>query len=251
MKNIYILLVSLFFVSVISAQTGTTIDRVHLKIGKILEGKIIETKPGEYIIFMPSGKDADEIYIEQIDIIKIEQVEVDVKKKKQSKVSYSNFTYLSYINNMTTKDTTSRGGAYISNGILIQFNESFGLDLGVVLGITKGSRVTSIPILFNLKLNKTFSEKLIGFYYLEAGPQVASYKNNYQNNSYSLWGTGIGVKYKKNNNFSFFGSIGATQEWLGTPRIYNYFVNNELYRSDRKIESNGISNLQINLGINF
>ncbi len=150
MYKTILLVLGVFLFTFASAQETKTIDQVHLKIGKVLEGEVIETKPGEYIIFQPSGKDADQIYIKEEDIIKIVQIEVEVEEKTK-KVFYSNYSYLAYNYNLTTKDTVSNIGAYFSNGVLIQLSPSFGLDLGVVVGICKGSRLTGIPLILNIK----------------------------------------------------------------------------------------------------
>ncbi len=252
MYKTILLVVGVLLFTFASAQETKTIDQVHLKIGKVLEGKVIETKPGEYIIFQPSGKDADQIYIKEDDIIKIVQVEVK-EKEKIKKVFYANYSYLAYNYNLTTKDTVSNVGVYFSNGILIQINPSFGFDLGVVVGLCKGSRLTGIPVMLNIKLNKTFSDKITGFYYIEGGIDFYSYKNQYKNDGYFnlIGGSGVGVKLQRDDKLSVFSAIGVNRTMIETPRITNYYVNETLYRTDVILGEHPVSFLQLSVGINF
>jgi hypothetical protein len=229
------------------SQKQKTQDEVHLKMGKILVGEIIETKPDEYIIFRPNTKDADKIYIEMKDVEKI--VSITVEEKEKSKVKYSNFTSFYTINNIRNEKKTGRIGLDMVNGVYIPFNNDFALDLGIGLGFAGSSVYSTVPVYLSTKINKQINENTAGFIGLDLGFNNVVWASNQSAAKYAGFFSflGVGVKYKVFNSPLFYTKIGFRYENFESSELkdngFGYIYNNYIPFS--------ILNLQLNIGVNF
>lgn len=247
MKNLFVLIIALFVSSISFSQKQKTMDEVHLKMGKILVGEIIETKPDEYIIFKPDTKDADKMYIEMKDVDKI--VSITVEEEEKSKVRFSNFTSITSITNIRDERKTGRIGLDMVNGIYIPFKNDFAMDLGLGLGFTGNSNFSTLPIYLSTKLNKKINDDLTGFINLDLGfnSVVWSSDKSPVNSGDFFSFLGLGVKYKLFKYPLFFAKIGMRYEDFYSTYFYydsygNYIYNYPMFST---------LNLQLNIGVNF